>query len=431
MTFSKRQLLILGGAGALVLLLIIAVLVGRKGGGSAATLSVWGVFDKSDAYEEIFRDFKRQTGISVTYVEKDITTYENELVNALAAGQGPDVFMINNAWLGKHFDKLFPAPTTLINPASVRELYPDVVSEDFVAAGQVWALPLFIDTLALFYNRQLFNQAGIAFPPKTWEELREIVPELTHITKEGIIEQSAIALGTAFNINRASDILAALMLQIGTPIVDRERLEAVFHRAGSGEISSPGKMALEFYLQFADPSRRYYTWNSEQHYSIDAFSEGTLAMMLSYAFQIPTIRAKGPFLDFGISPLPQPEGRRDRLDYANYWGFAVSKQSRNKAASWQLIAFMTDFKNAQSYLSKTGRPPARKDLIQRVLGEPVLGVFAKQALTARSWFQADNTANENIFLGAIESVRRGEVSSETAISRAADQMNLLLAKFRR
>lgn len=431
MPFSKRQLFILAGVGAVVLMLVVAMLVARRGGTGEGALTVWGVFDNEDAYENIFRAFKRETGISVTFVQKDIATYEAELVNALAAGRGPDVFMINNAWLGKHAEKLFAAPQSVITPAQVRDLYPDVVSEDFVSGNRVWALPLFVDTLALFYNRDLFDQAAIAFPPATWEELLDFVPRLTRVGAGGVIEQSAVAMGTAFNINRASDILAALMLQTGTPIVDRKELTAVFNRAEGDDARSAGASALEFYLQFADPAKSVYTWNSEQHYSIDAFSEGTLAMMLSYAFQIPTIRAKGPFVDFAVAPLPQPAARRDRVDYANYWGFAVSRQSPNAADAWQLVAFMTNRANAESYFRATARPPARRDLIAAVADQPTVGVFAKQALTAASWFQADSAEFERILLGAIESVRRGQASSETAVSRAADQMNLLLEKFRR
>lgn len=425
---SKRQLMIVGGGVAVLLIFVVAILLGRRPSGVTATLTVWGVFDDPEAYAQIFTDFRRQTGISATFVQKDITTYETELVNALAAGRGPDVFMINNAWLPKHFEKLTPAPAAIVSPAQVRDAFPDVVSKDFVSGGSVWALPLSVDTLALFYNRALFNQAAIAFPPTTWTDLIGDVPKLTKIDRLGVIQQSAISLGTAANVNRASDILAALMLQFGTPIVDRTAVEAVFDQGEAGEPSG-GENALAFYLQFADPAKRVYTWDTDQHYSIDAFSEGTLAMTLNYSFQIPVIREKGPFVDFAVALLPQPAGRTDRVDFANYWGFAVSNQSRNPEAAWQLIAYVTGQAPARAYMQTTGRPPARRDLIQSVLNQPALGVFARQALTAESWFQPDSDQIEDIFLGMIESVRRGE-NIETVVGRAADQIDLLLAKFR-
>jgi hypothetical protein len=80
-------------------------------------------------------------------------------------------------------------------------------------------------------------------------------------------------------------------------------------------------------------------------------------------------------------------------------------------------------------MRKSGRPPARRDLIQEVINEPALGVFAKQALTARSWFQGDSNEAEDILNSMIEAVRRGQISVEDALVRASDQMNLMLSRF--
>jgi ABC-type glycerol-3-phosphate transport system substrate-binding protein len=429
MNLSKRQLLILAGVIFVLLLLVVAIIVGRKSlTGGAVVIKVWGVFDNERDYEEIFRAFKRQYGAGVKFYQKDITTYEKDLLDALAAGSGPDVFMINNAWLPRFKEKLTPAQPSQFSPQIIKDFYPQVVESDFVLDNKVWAVPLSVDTLALFYNRDLLDSAGIPFPPTTWEEVEKITPRLTKIGPGGIIEQSAISMGTAYNINRASDILAALMFQSGSPIVDRSELQAVFNRVTSGSYS-PGYYALKFYLRFSNPSDVLYTWNTEQHYSIDAFSEGTLAMMLNYSYHIPTIRKKGPFINFSVAPMPQPKDRTQRVDYANYWGFAVSKQSKHKDLSWKFISFITERENAQKYMRKSGRPPARRDLIQEVINEPALGVFAKQALTARSWFQGDSNEAEDILNSMIEAVRRGQISVEDALVRASDQMNLMLSRF--
>lgn len=423
--------MILAGAGGIILLLVIAVIAGRRVGVGDVRLSVWGVLDDADAYAEIFSAFERETGVSVEFTRKDIATYENELINALAAGRGPDVFMVNNAWLGEHSNKLVPAPARVITPARVREIYPDVVADDFVFDGRVWALPLSVDTLALFYNRALFDRAGIPLPPATWRELTDAVPKLTRFGRRGALERSAVAMGTGLNTNHAADILSALMLQAGTPIVDNQTLEAVFHRAEWAEPRSAGETALEFYLQFANPATLVYTWNAARPDSMDAFAEGTLAMMFSYASHIPEILEKGPRVDFVVAPLPQHVGIVDRVDFANYWAFGVSIHSLNRFEAWQLIAFMTSKDQAAAYFEATGRPPARRDLIRLALNQPTAGVFARQALTAKSWFQPDAEEAESIFTAMIESARKREVAAQVAVSRAASRINLLLEEFRR
>lgn len=425
--------MILAGVGILAVLAVVAIIFGRQSRERQVQITVWGVFDEPDAYQEIFKNFRKETGIKASFVKKNVDAYEEEFVNALAAGAGPDVLMMNNAWLPKHYDKLAQAPSGLVSPNAVRETYPQVVSDDLVSGQNVWALPLSVDTLALYYNRDLFDQAGITFPPKTWEELITMVPKLVKVDGEGIIQQAAIAMGgAARNINRASDILAALMLQTGTSIVDRQNVRAIFHQdPGAGKLSA-GAEALTFYLQFADPSKEkgVYTWNSDQHYSIDAFSEGTLAMMLNYSFQIPVVRQKGAFVNFSIAPLPQPADASERVDYANYWGYAVAKRSRHASAAWKLIVYMTDYPSAKLYLQKTERPPARRDLIRETIDRPTVGVFARQAMTARTWFQPDAKEIETIFNGMIESVRSGSISVDEAVRRAVNQIDLLLAKFK-
>lgn len=433
MPFSKRQIFILIGVGVVVLFLIGAIMLGgRQLPGAGTTLTVWGVLDDGPVYTEIFERLRRETGISATYVKKDVATFERELINALAAGRGPDVFMINNSWLGRHLDKIAPAPAGVVALDQVRRLYPEIVSADFIYNGQVWALPLFIDTLALFYNRDLLDQAGIALAPETWEEVVAIAPRLTRVSPGGVIQQSAISLGTANNVSRASDILAMLMMQYGSPIVDRARFMAVLNSATDFAPRSAGQSALEFYLQFANPASRAYSWSGEQRPSLDAFAEGSVAMKIAYHFQADAIREKGPFLNFGVAPLPQFRGRVARVDYGDYWGFAVSRQSRRQSESWRWISAMTTQDDiAGMYLRSAGRPPVLRSLIQANINDTAFGVFSRQALTARSWFQPDSTEVERIFLEMIESARRGAFSPEVAVRRATDEINRLLAGFRR
>jgi len=98
-------------------------------------------------------------------------------------------------------------------------------------------------------------------------------------------------------------------------------------RSGDRDVSA-GENALTFYTQFADNSSPMYSWNIDSHYSLDAFSEGWAAMMLNYSWNIATIQAKSPNLNFSIAPLPQLEGNQT-VNYANYWAFAVSKNKNN------------------------------------------------------------------------------------------------------
>jgi len=432
-------------------------------------LEVWGLFDDSDVYSDIF-------SVYTTYVNNNVSrinyrkftpdTYKKELLDALATGQGPDIFLIHNTWLPIFGDKVVPAPTQILDEKRFRENFVDVAVDDFLYQGQPYAAPLSINTLALFYNSDLLNEAGIVSPPTTWEEFVSDSKKMTRVSAGNKVTRSGAVMGTAYNINRSVDIVSALMLQGGTQMADLPRGIALFDnvvRSGEKDVSA-GENALDFYTQFANNSSSMYSWNMDSHYSLDAFSEGWAAMMLSYSWNIATIQSKSPNLNFSIAPLPQLEGNQT-INYANYWAFAVSKnktadvnylKTKNLAAvsneirtaeAWKLISFLTtknigtsldvakqkgaipmDYDPTVEYLKKTYNPAARRDLIERQKNDPIMGTFAVQNLTARSWYQADPEAIEAIFLNMIDEVNKGKSTVREAIKSAGIRVTQLMQK---
>jgi multiple sugar transport system substrate-binding protein len=420
-------------------------------------LEVWGALDDSDAYNEIFKDYRdlNPNVGTITYKKQRIETYEKDLIDALASGKGPDIFLIHNTWLPAFANKVAPAPKEILTEQKFRQDFVDVAADDFVAEGNVFAVPLSVNSLALYYNRDLFNAAGITAPPRTWGEFLVTVEKITRVNALGEISPSGVAMGTAGNINRSTDILGMLMLQNGTQMRDASG------RADFGR-SEVAKKALEFYTSFAKNGASNYTWNPQLHYSVDAFSEGTLAMMLNYSWQIPVIRSKSPKLNFSVAEVPQVSPGSP-VNYANYWAYAVSSNkvivpdTKNKmlpvtnemrvAEAWKFLTYLTtkaEMQNAtgtsattavkkpvstidpaEKYLEKTQQPAARRDLIEKQKNDVDLGVFAKSNLTAKSWMQIDPVATEAIFAEMISTVNRGAASAAEALSIAAERVKKL------
>jgi len=89
---------------------------------------------------------------------------------------------------------------------------------------------------------------------------------------------------------------------------------------------------------------------------------------------------------------------------------------------------MTAGEGAVSYLTAAVRPSARRDLIDQQKSDPDLGVFAEQALTARSWFQIDNAAVEKIFADMIDAVNLGRLSVKDALRDAESKVTVLMSR---
>lgn len=400
MNLSKPKLIALGIVVVLIILLVLGFIFGRREtpeDRKHPELVVWGVYDDGEILRAMAGD-----AFPIRYEQFPFETYETTLLNALAAGRGPDVFMMHNTWLPKHVDKITPYFGEAFSIANLRALFPTVVEQDFAPDnGIIYGLPLYIDTLALLYNKDIFDSAGIALTPTTWTEFKELIPRLRQLDARGNLVRAASAIGgSAKSINRATDLISALMLQAGVQMVDPGFGRATF--------SQGGLEPLLFYTSFANAVDPAFTWNERFSYSTDSFPEESTAMIFNYSYQIGLLKDKYPFLRVGVAPLPQPAAAERKVTYPNYWGFAVAKSSAHPVDGWDLILKLAgDETSAAHYLDATRRPPALRSLIQKHVKDPELGVFAEQALFARSWPQVDNLLVENAFSQMIEDVLRG------------------------
>ena len=125
--------------------------------------------------------------VTIKYVQKNVSSYEKDFVNSLASASGPDIITINNTWLNKHINKLSPMPGSLMTPQMFRDAFADVAINDLVVANKIYAIPFYIDTIGLYYNKALFNNAGIVNPPKTWDEFNSDVKQLTQKIVQAIL----------------------------------------------------------------------------------------------------------------------------------------------------------------------------------------------------------------------------------------------------
>jgi multiple sugar transport system substrate-binding protein len=400
-------------------------------------LTWWGVFDNPESFREIIADYTAiHPHIKINYRELRQDEFEKELIDALAEDRGPDIFTLHNTWIKKHLSKIEPLPektkmayetiqkslglkeekiieikeSASITAPQLKNKFVDAVYDDVIIDGKVYGLPLYVDTLVLFYNRDLLNNAGIPLPPNNWSTLQENIKRLTYQDNEGKLIQSGVAIGTGKNVDRSSDIIALLMMQNGAQMTEGRNV--IFSSIPPGftdRTYNPGPEAVRFYTDFANPGKEVYTWNKDFPVSVDSFAQGQTAMMFGYNYHIPYLEFKRQGkLNYGIAKMPQIEGRPE-INLASYWVHTVSKKSKNINEAWDFIQFMTTKeKEAEKYLNNTLRPTALRTLIEGQLENDDLEIFADQLLTAKSWYHGnDPQAMENSLIDMVESINNG------------------------
>jgi len=380
---------------------------------------MWGLWDESSVIDELANSYQSiDPTIKITYKKVAITDYEKELVQALAEDRGPDIFAIHHTWpyQASIMNLAQPMPDSVMTLDEYYSSFVKVVPNDFIKDEKIWGFPLFIDTLAFFYNKDLYYIENIQDPPTTWEEVQNLSKQLTKIDLNGNIVQAGITMGAGANIARSPDIISLLMLQGGIDLSG-----TIQYREGS-EITknylSSAENVLKFYTDFANPRSTLYTWNLAQNYSLDVFAQKRAAMMIGYGYHIEQLATLSPRLNYGVSKIPQISDDPSILpvNYANYWGYTVAKRSQNSESSYKFLKFLTSKEASQKYFELTKRVSPRIDLVNTIKQDPTYGVFADQILTAQSWKQPNNYEEDKRIVESIDSILKGEQNITDSVS---------------
>ncbi len=426
------------------------------------TLDYWTVFNSPDDYNQVIANYQAlHPNIRINVQKFRFEEYEEKLLNALAEDRGPDIFSVHHTWLPEYRTKLFPLPssTTLavqqvqgtvkkevvtsfrttrsLNQTQLRQQFVEQVYEDVVidelaivdgepvfGEPQIYGLPAAFDTMVLYYNRDLLDNAGISTPAVTWNEFQDHVSRLARFDSQKNILTAGAAIGTANNTPRAVDILSILMMQNGA-VMEEDGL-VQFHKFPpnlSGERNlPPGLQALEFYTSFGNQNRQNFTWDEDQIDGFEAFLQGKTAYFFGYSYHDPQIKALAPQVNLGVTTLPIIQGNTP-IYFANYWAESVSRKTRNPDAAWDFIQYLTSAEGASAFLATTKKPTARRDLIPAQEEDPDLFVYASQALTSRSWYDGqDAAAMEGIMKDLITDTLAGVGDIDDLIELAAERV---------
>ncbi|MBX4199136.1 extracellular solute-binding protein [Candidatus Parcubacteria bacterium] len=424
---SKFQVGLLIVFGAFIILAVI--LFSRSKGSSTAqiNLSVWGSLSSYD-----FDNLLAGTGldksetVTFNYTEKSADSLDTDFVEALAEGRGPDLVIIPVESLLTEKSRILLIPSSSVTPSDFVSTFIEE-GELFQAGSGTYALPLYVDPMVLYWNRDLFSKASLAKPLVYWDEIYEYINKLTAKDGAGNITSSAIALGEVKNIPHEKEILSLLMLQAGTPITaySGQSLVAVMNQ-GANTVESPAQSALSFYTQFSDPTKSFNTWNRSLLAADTSFASGKSAMYLGFASELPVLKAKNPTLNLSIAPVPQSRVSGKAITFGRLYGVAISRGSKDPATALQGALSLVSKSGVAGLTTGSSYVPARRDLLSAKPVDQAGFVFYGAGLQARGWLDPNPAKSKAIFGTMAESVTSGRARVEEAVNVANSALSALI-----
>lgn len=333
------------------LLLLLFSLVGcRSQAGEAASVRFMVFGDPAEyrAYRDLvdaFHEAQSDVRVELTHIPS-AADYRTRLVTEYAAGNPPDVTLMNYRRYANFAAKgmLEPLGAYLDNSQAIAraDFYP-ITLEAFTWQGDLMCIPQNISSLVVYYNRDLFAQAGLPYPADDWhwDDFVAAAQVLTQ-DRDGDGQVDQYGLGVEPSLFRLAPFIWQNEAPLVNDLVAPTRLTLT---------RPPTLAALQWFVDLRQvhgvaPGRVEEAAEDSE----SRFIAGTTAMFLNSRRGVPTYREIQNFA-WDVAPLPTGKVRADILHSDAY---CLSATSPAKEAAWQFIEFANSFAG-QAIVAQSGR----------------------------------------------------------------------------
>jgi len=292
----------------------------------------WASTPAEDALvQQGFRGFEKlHPNVTITWTPIP-GDYATKMRANVASGNVPDVFYLQPPMAQEYIPAgklLNLSPYMARDHVSPSAFYPSLMEDFDCANGTVFGIPKDWNSLGLFYNKTMFQKAGLGDPSNwTWSDLQSAAQKLTKIGSSPANSVYGIALPAD------ASRWGAFLYANGGQMISSDGKKAEFN-------SSAGIQAAQFYTSFELNHTGVMPGDVGASWDGDAFGKQQVAMTLEGGWMIPFLAQNYPNVQYAIAPLPvAPTGKRGNLLYTNAW--AAYSGTKYPDTAWELIKYMT------------------------------------------------------------------------------------------
>lgn len=388
---------------------------------------IWGMLDQKVMNDFLFSASETNKALQVvSYKQIDPRNFEDTFVNAVAEGKSPDLIIIPQSLLVSMRTKLMPISFETLSQRTFKDSYVDG-ADIFMRNDAIYGIPFAVDPLVMYWNRDIFASSGVAQPPKTWELLvSETTPALVHVSDTQEVQQAALAFGEYRNVSHAKEILSMLFMQADNTIVEEsgDGYRVTFANTENSSVSS-AEAVLNFYTQFALPSKNLYTWNRSKPLDRNEFTAGKLGMYFGLGSEIKNIERENPNLSYDIAMVPQGTGATTLRTYGEFQAFAIPRASQRAQGAYAVALALSSPQYIQTLTDALGLVPAQRALYSQNSKNPSQNILFQSGLIARGWLDPSPQGSANAFSDMVEEVTSGGTRQKGIILDTAHRLETL------
>ncbi len=317
-------------------MVIVGMLVLSAFAATPGVLTIWTSEAQAQILTQLGNQFQSIYGVPVKVVQMNFGDIRSKFVTAASAGEGPDIIVGANDWIGEFVADGLLTPVNFLSKEDENEFVP-VALQGFSYGGKLYGLPYAVEALALIYNKDYVSE-----PPKTAAELFKMAQEMTSGGFYGFVYDAASDpyFSAPFIFGFGGYVFG--MGKDGTLNPKDVGLDTPGAVKGAEYISSYFKAGL-------------MPQGIDYNGAMNLFKEGKSAMMINGPWSIPDIQKAG--IDFGVAQIPNGK------PFVGVQGFMISSKSPNQIQAMEFLANYINTKNVMFKIwQKDPRVPARYDV---------------------------------------------------------------------
>jgi len=324
-----------------------------------------------DQLDKLAKLFHEQNPNITVEIEK-VSDYMTVLKTKIASDNIPDIYAIEAGSGVKSYYVDAGILEDLTNEPFIKRIVKAAIP-DATYKGKIYALPLDLAGLGVIYNKGLFEKAGIASPPKTVSELKEVIQKIKNI--------GVIPFGVAFKTDWTLKHLFVMGHSATVePIKFAEEMNAGKAKFWNDKMN---KVFETFDLIAENCNEKPFA--SDYTNQTTMFAQEKTAMMTQGLWAMQSVLAVNPDIDAGMFGLPVFEDPdMARLSVGADYRIGINAKSKNVEAAKKFLDFMTTKTATDIWIKEGG-------LISSVVGTKVDAIGSSVALDIKSYIDSDKT----------------------------------------
>jgi len=322
------------------------------------TLTIWGGYPELEPfYKHVAQAYTAEhPNVKIEILTHPLREFEQKLSATIPSDTAADLIEIS-MYANQKFIEAGLIPELPANVKAYMEekgRFSEFMHNNSTYKGKKYGLPLFMGRTVLYWNTEMFKEAGLSGPPETMAQMAEYAKKLAKFDASNNMTRSGHSLRLSGQGSGVAEKWWFVLYPMGGSIVEESKATPGKYHAGYN--NDAGRNALKYYID------ALYKDNWDSHslkHDAEAFELEQTAMFFRESWVIGDIAKKAPDLKYDTAPVPK-DARWGRI--TNPVNLYVTRGCKNPEAAWDLAMYMLKPEHLLWLLDNVGWLPCRQDV---------------------------------------------------------------------